>query len=345
MLRGRKVETRETADPVPGEGQLLLKVLSCAICASDLHFMDNPEAVAEDDSGLWDYQEDADIVMVHEFVGEIVGHGPNVDTAAFPIGAGHLVAGVERRWCAPDHRLPRSHPRPVGSVSTCSCRTPSPGSFPTTCRRPRRLAGALRWASTTCATAASPTTARSSPSSWAPVTIGLSAVAALARPGHPADRRRRLHADAARHREGARRHALHVDPQGDRRDVWKELALGGREAPSLVELNTAGPIDPRLLRVRVRGPPGVLDGIVADCPPTPTSTARRRAQGRPHLLGHREGIVIHFGGGPKHQDWYGTSARCAPRPRPEPGDRHGHRPRRRARRDRLARRADGPRAS
>src|SRR6478609_7015153 len=87
VLRGRKVETRETADPVPSAGQLLLKVLSCAICASDLHFMDNPEAVAEDDSGLWDYQEDADIVMGHEFVGEVIGHGPGIDAEQFPVGA------------------------------------------------------------------------------------------------------------------------------------------------------------------------------------------------------------------------------------------------------------------
>ena len=41
MARSRP---RETADPVPGPGQLLLKVLSGAICASDVHFMDHPEA-------------------------------------------------------------------------------------------------------------------------------------------------------------------------------------------------------------------------------------------------------------------------------------------------------------
>ena len=41
-----ELTVRETADPVPGQGDLLLKTLSTAICASDVHFMDNPE-VAE----------------------------------------------------------------------------------------------------------------------------------------------------------------------------------------------------------------------------------------------------------------------------------------------------------
>ena len=49
VLRGGEVETRETADPVPGEGQILVRTLACAICASDLHFMDHPDADADDE--------------------------------------------------------------------------------------------------------------------------------------------------------------------------------------------------------------------------------------------------------------------------------------------------------
>ena len=85
VLHGSRVETRETRDPEPGPGQLLLRVRSCAICASDLHFMDNPEQVTADDSGLWDYRPDADIVMGHEFVGEVIGYGPGTDQR-FPLG-------------------------------------------------------------------------------------------------------------------------------------------------------------------------------------------------------------------------------------------------------------------
>lgn len=43
VLRDGKLEVRSTADPKPGPGELLLKTLSTAICASDVHFMDHPE--------------------------------------------------------------------------------------------------------------------------------------------------------------------------------------------------------------------------------------------------------------------------------------------------------------
>jgi threonine dehydrogenase-like Zn-dependent dehydrogenase len=42
-LRGGRLEVRETADPVPGSGELWLKTISTAICASDVHYMDHPE--------------------------------------------------------------------------------------------------------------------------------------------------------------------------------------------------------------------------------------------------------------------------------------------------------------
>ena len=52
VLRDGVVVTRRIADPTPGEGQILVRSLACGICASDLHFMDNPEADATDDSGM-----------------------------------------------------------------------------------------------------------------------------------------------------------------------------------------------------------------------------------------------------------------------------------------------------
>ena len=86
VLRGGELTVRETADPVPGQGDLLLKTLSTAICASDVHFMDNPEAGIDDPTGRSLYDADRDIVMGHEFVGEVIGHGPGCSDA-FPIGA------------------------------------------------------------------------------------------------------------------------------------------------------------------------------------------------------------------------------------------------------------------
>jgi threonine dehydrogenase-like Zn-dependent dehydrogenase len=45
VLRDGRLEVRETPDPVPGEGELLLRTLATAICASDVHFMDHHDAV------------------------------------------------------------------------------------------------------------------------------------------------------------------------------------------------------------------------------------------------------------------------------------------------------------
>lgn len=86
VLRGGELTVRETADPVPGQGDLLLKTLSTAICASDVHFMDHPELGIDDPTGRSLYDPDRDIVMGHEFVGEVIGHGPGCGDA-FPVGA------------------------------------------------------------------------------------------------------------------------------------------------------------------------------------------------------------------------------------------------------------------
>ena len=64
----------------------MLKTLSTAICASDVHFMDHPELAINDETGRSLYDADQDIVMGHEFVGEVIGHGPGCSDA-FPIGA------------------------------------------------------------------------------------------------------------------------------------------------------------------------------------------------------------------------------------------------------------------
>ena len=85
VLKGGQLEVRQTADPVPGQGDLLLKTLSTAICASDVHFMDHPELGIDDPTGRSLYDADRDIVMGHEFVGEVIGHGPGC-TEAFPVG-------------------------------------------------------------------------------------------------------------------------------------------------------------------------------------------------------------------------------------------------------------------
>ncbi|MFD4604667.1 zinc-binding dehydrogenase [Streptomyces sp. NPDC058464] len=85
VLRGGTVEVRDIEDPVPGPGQLLVRSLACGVCASDLHFMDHPEAGADDDSGMSTYDRDVDIVMGHEYCAEVVDYGPDTERR-IPVG-------------------------------------------------------------------------------------------------------------------------------------------------------------------------------------------------------------------------------------------------------------------
>jgi threonine dehydrogenase-like Zn-dependent dehydrogenase len=85
VLRGGRLEVRDTPDPVPGAGELLLRTRSTAICASDVHFMDHHDLVPEGGLAGMVYDEDRDLVLGHEFVGEVVAHGPDC-TDELPIG-------------------------------------------------------------------------------------------------------------------------------------------------------------------------------------------------------------------------------------------------------------------
>src|SRR3954469_150077 len=86
VLRDGHLEVRETADPVPGEGELLLRTRATAICASDVHFMDHHDAVPAGAHAGMVYDPDRDIVLGHEFVGEVVAHGPGCSDQ-IPVGA------------------------------------------------------------------------------------------------------------------------------------------------------------------------------------------------------------------------------------------------------------------
>jgi threonine dehydrogenase-like Zn-dependent dehydrogenase len=85
VLRGGVVQARDVDDPVPGLGQVLVRSLACGICASDLHYMDHPEAGADDDSGMSTYDTGIDIIMGHEFCAEVVSYGPGTERRV-PVG-------------------------------------------------------------------------------------------------------------------------------------------------------------------------------------------------------------------------------------------------------------------
>ncbi|HET6939850.1 MAG TPA: alcohol dehydrogenase catalytic domain-containing protein [Nocardioides sp.] len=68
-------------DPTPGKGQLVLDVLRCGICGSDLHAREHCDELAEVMDEL-DYgqfmRRDRPTVMGHEFVGEVRERGRGV---------------------------------------------------------------------------------------------------------------------------------------------------------------------------------------------------------------------------------------------------------------------------
>jgi threonine dehydrogenase-like Zn-dependent dehydrogenase len=289
VLRDGRLEVRETPDPVPGPGELLVRPLSAAMCASDIHFMDNPDSPAP----RFVYDRDRDTVMGHEFVGEVVGHGPDC-SGDFPLGSrvtsipilirgndilviGHdpdapgaygelmLVSELMARVVpdgVPDDAVAVVDAFAVGEFYV-RCSQIAPGQLPLVIG-----AGA----------------------------IGLSAVAALAaRDVHPI-----IVSDySAGRRELARTFGADVlvDPkERSPFEVWREVAAEhGIATPQVV--------------FECVGATGLIQEIVNSC----EFLARIHAAGGWHgtdsvscMDATHQGVTIQFGGGPHPEDWYGT---------------------------------------
>src|SRR5258705_9118527 len=116
VLRGGRLEVRETDDPVPGPGELLLRMVSTAVCASDIHYMDHPDPA--DTSGLFVWDADRDVVMGHEFVGEVVGHGSGCSDA-FPVGT--RVTSIPTLLREEGRQVIGAHPDATGSFGELFC--------------------------------------------------------------------------------------------------------------------------------------------------------------------------------------------------------------------------------
>jgi threonine dehydrogenase-like Zn-dependent dehydrogenase len=77
--REAELEVVERPDPVPGKGQLLVEVLRCGICGSDLHARHHCDELADvvAEAGYEEFmRSDQEVVFGHEFCGEILDHGP-----------------------------------------------------------------------------------------------------------------------------------------------------------------------------------------------------------------------------------------------------------------------------
>ncbi len=297
VLRDGRVTVRETADPEPGPGELLLRTLSTAICASDVHFMDHPELAIDDPTGRSLYDTDRDIVLGHEFVGEVIGHGPGC-TDQFAIGT--RVTAMPIRLLdggAGGTRIIGQHPEAPGSFGELLVITE-------VAAKPVAAGVSCDAAALTDAFAVGEFYVRSAqvqPGEIAIVigagAVGLSAVAALASRGidpiivadHKSERR-----ELARDRFGA--HVL-VDPaEKSPFDAFQEQrAQRGLPGPAVVFecVGAAGLIqnivESAEMATRIYCAGGWYTGDTLDI-----TTATR------------QGVTLQFGGGPHPQDWYGT---------------------------------------
>jgi len=282
---------------VPGPGELLLRTLSTAICASDVHFMDHPELGVDDPTGRSLYDAERPTVLGHEFVGEVVGHGPGCGDQ-FPVGA--RVTSIPIRFVnggADGARIIGQHPEAQGSfaelvvVAESIARAVSPEA-------------SADAAALTDAFAVGEFYVRSANVQPDEVTlvigagaIGLSAVAALAARGvdpiivsdYQASRRA-----VAQEKFGAH---IVVDPaEQSPYDVLRETrAARGKWGPAVIFECVGAPgligniVDNVDMGTRIYCAGGWYTGDTLDI-----------------TAATRQGVTLQFGGGPMPQDWYGT---------------------------------------
>ena len=79
-----KLEVVDQPTPTPAKGQLLLDVLRCGICGSDLHARNHCDELAGviAETGYPDFMRSSQsVVFGHEFCGEVLDHGPKTRKA------------------------------------------------------------------------------------------------------------------------------------------------------------------------------------------------------------------------------------------------------------------------
>ena len=80
VMRGTKLVVDDVPEPIPHEGEVLVKTLACGICGSDLHALKHRDLFFQNSSGLGSALDPSrDLVMGHEFCAEILDYGPNTE--------------------------------------------------------------------------------------------------------------------------------------------------------------------------------------------------------------------------------------------------------------------------
>jgi threonine dehydrogenase-like Zn-dependent dehydrogenase len=300
VLRNGRIEVRETADPTPGNGQILVRSLACGICASDIHFMDNPQGDADDDSGLSNYDPDADIVMGHEYCAEIVDYGLGT-RRTWPVGT--RVSSIPALLVGDSVRIIGQAPDAPGGFGEYFLHTESltqvvPSALPSELVS---IADAISVGWSYAKRAA--VTAKQVPLVIGCGAIGLSVIASLKRLGVGPI----VAVDfvATRRETAAQMGADRViDPAAvSPYTAWRELAYGSpepvRDMMGLLDL-------PGCVVFECVGIPGVLDSIFKGCE---RGTRIFSAGGPPQgdelhtMVAKRKGLNIQFGGGPSMTHW------------------------------------------
>ena len=97
-----KLEVTQLPDPVPARGQVLINVLRCGICGSDLHARHHADAQADVlvEAGYDGFMRASQrVVLGHEFVGEVADYGPGSRRKLSP---GTLVVAMPLVRSGPD---------------------------------------------------------------------------------------------------------------------------------------------------------------------------------------------------------------------------------------------------
>lgn len=93
-MRGQTLSVEDVADPVPRQGEVLVKTLACGICGSDLHALrhgDQMVAMAREAGATFVMDLSRPVVMGHEFCAEVVEVGPEAGTG---VAAGDRVVSL-----------------------------------------------------------------------------------------------------------------------------------------------------------------------------------------------------------------------------------------------------------
>jgi len=105
MERGQLAAV-DLPDPIPGEGEVLVRTLACGICGSDLHAARHTEdfvTTSREAGGAFKLTTYNPVVLGHEFCAEILEYGPRTEAS---VATGSMVCSVPV--------LLRTPPEPIG---------------------------------------------------------------------------------------------------------------------------------------------------------------------------------------------------------------------------------------